>query len=1541
MANTDVIGLKFGVEGGGSISGDSGRRISEELSKIVKSINGKQSTVPKVRLKFDVSEAKKAISDLKQEIKKLEKAGKITVSQRSSGSGTSGGKSSGADKKSADNYKKLSASVKSYYTELEKLEKIKMKSKSVSNTDGTWSTTDEQYKERVANINNLKVAYDKLGITVDKDGRLQMNSAKALGITEEQRLALLNQVQSATTNFAINNEKNSTQVQAAWDKNAAKVHDYILRMREVASKNPEVADMMDELDRLASSGDASNLDALTGKFAQLQQKIRESGSDVETWGQKMSKTLGTRIRSLLSGIVVGKVTQYLRQVYTNVVKLDEAVVNLQIASGKTREETQKMVREYADLAKQIGATTVEVANAADTWLRQGYSAEEAGVLIKNSMMLSKLGQMESAEASTALTSAMKGYGVSVQESIDIVDKFTKVDMEAAASAGDIATAMAETAASANAAGVSMDTLIGYIATVKEVTQDGAESVGTFMKTLFARMNQVSAGNFIDEETGEALNDVETVLDKLGISLRDTNGQFRATSDVLDEVAARWESFDSVEQHAIATAMAGTRQQEKFLVLMQNYEDAMKYAETATNSSGTAAEKYEAHLNGIAGKLDALTATFERFSQTLLDSDIVIVLLDSLTGLLTVLDGILSFADGFLVKVALVIAATVGLTVAVSALQKKLKLTITDWASFVAALKAGATSIGNAMKSLVSNPYLYLVTLLALFTTYADKLPAHAQIIVGALLLIGTGVAVFLSTTSKAINAFMTSNIVGWVLLGITAALSGIAALIKGFQSIANRSTIAKEKAVEAAKKSKEELEEVRNQVEELNKELESCRDRLQELQDLSNNGKITLVERQEKDRLEGAVAKLEAEKALLEDIEKIKAEQAQKDAANAVKKSRERQDPDRMTGFFRTWVIDDTTDEEDINEIIANWDNATSEERKLAIDYYNQISTQAEALTYHTGDNLEQWQKDANDAYNYYYELMHKMSVAQGNYDTVWNSALTMDRFGGVKELLTGVLSNGALDADGLKSLYDSNEQFKEFVDYLTTIGLFSWDDTDKVSGLVNQVNAIVHGADVVTKKKKSLLDIMNGIRGSYDALSGAIDDMSNTGILSADTVAKLLDPKEGFPGLEKYLTKTAGGYTIAEDAIDQFTTEALQSYIDAVNNAEEGTAEYYTAMENLENAVGAFSTLRMEQEIARATDALESEKEAWEGRLDNYKELIDIRKELIDSYVEELSYQNELEKKQQNLSNIQTRLAVARLDTSAAGQARVRELEAELEKAQEELDDITLEHAVDELKKQLDDEYSEYEELARSQIDEITSSIENVAKTINDTLSWLPEDIAEEITGKLAEYNKAKTSASITPNNVTSTPSSGLGEFVDNHLEESSKTAEDYKVAIGMILLSAELNGSYADKTYAQTTRTLMESITDVEALKDLYEKVCKKYGKTPIYHTGGFVGGYSILSSNEEFAKLLKGEFVSTPAQMKRFMEGTLPQIAGYASSNSSNQFNAPLVEINCDNVTAEAMPELKRVVDEAVERIQKQLDSGMSRTGFKGKTVRRMTI
>ena len=59
----------------------------------------------------------------------------------------------------------------------------------------------------------------------------------------------------------------------------------------------------------------------------------------------------------------------------------------------------------------------------------GYNQQETNTLIKNSMVLSKVGQLESAEATKYLVSAMKGFNIEAQNSISIVDKLSAVDLE--------------------------------------------------------------------------------------------------------------------------------------------------------------------------------------------------------------------------------------------------------------------------------------------------------------------------------------------------------------------------------------------------------------------------------------------------------------------------------------------------------------------------------------------------------------------------------------------------------------------------------------------------------------------------------------------------------------------------------------------------------------------------------------------------------------------------------------------------------------------------------------------------------------------------------------------------------------------------------------------------------------------------------------------------------------------------------------------------------------------------------------------------------
>lgn len=156
------------------------------------------------------------------------------------------------------------------------------------------------------------------------------------------------------------------------------------------------------------------------------------------------------------------------------------------------------------------------------------------------------------------------------------------------------------------------------------------------------MSAIKSGNLIDPETSENLSDVETVLSGLGIKLRSSNSEFRNFGDVLDEVAGKWSGFSTTQKAAIASAFSGTRQVDKFRILMSQYGTATKYATDATNSQGSALDKYQnSYLKSVEASQDRLTASFEQFSNTVLNSDLVAGTFNAGAGLLGFLNKIIS------------------------------------------------------------------------------------------------------------------------------------------------------------------------------------------------------------------------------------------------------------------------------------------------------------------------------------------------------------------------------------------------------------------------------------------------------------------------------------------------------------------------------------------------------------------------------------------------------------------------------------------------------------------------------------------------------------------------------------------------------------------------------------------------------------------------------------------------------------------------------------------------------------------------------------
>lgn len=357
-------------------------------------------------------------------------------------------------------------------------------------------------------------------------------------------------------------------------------------------------------------------------FANLKSRIDAEGLSGNSWFGELKRATGQIAQFAgVYGMFQNTVMQIPYKAITAVKDYDAAMTNMQMATGISNTQAQELMNTYSDMGKQLKVTGVDVATSATEWMKQGKTIEESNKLAQDSIVLSKIGDLSSDDATRTITAAMKSYDLNESQVMDFVDQISAIDMASATDVGGLADAFNEVAANANQAGISTKQLLSYAAVIGETTQEGMSSVGTSLNAIFSRMGNIKLSRLKDYQNGgEDLSNVETVLRGVGISLRDTDGEFRNFGDVLDETAGRWSEFGTVQQRAVAQAFSGTNHMNDFMVLMQQYSKAQEYMQIADDASGTSMEKYSAYTDSLEGKLEGLKSTFESLSSTVLDSD---------------------------------------------------------------------------------------------------------------------------------------------------------------------------------------------------------------------------------------------------------------------------------------------------------------------------------------------------------------------------------------------------------------------------------------------------------------------------------------------------------------------------------------------------------------------------------------------------------------------------------------------------------------------------------------------------------------------------------------------------------------------------------------------------------------------------------------------------------------------------------------------------------------------------------------------------------
>lgn len=353
-------------------------------------------------------------------------------------------------------------------------------------------------------------------------------------------------------------------------------------------------------------------------------------------GQSVFQRFGGSLREAFSTFTMAdmlqdgiyKIIDAGKQGLETVKEFNDLKTDLAMATGEGKAYVNDLMKSYNDLGQELGAITSDVASSADSWLRQGRTMAETNQLIQDSMVLSKDAQMDSEQASKVLTATLNGFQMSADQAGHINDVLTSIDLQSASDAGGIGEALSRTASMANNAGVSLEKTAAMIATIKDVTQQSDETIGTSVKSILSRMNNIKVGKFVDDETGESLNDVEKVLGKVGISMRDVNGQFQDSEITIDSIAEKWGTFDKNTQKAISTAVAGTRQINSFISVMDNWDKVQSLTDVAFNSDGTAQKKFEEnYMTSLEAKTNALKASMENLATTVVSDDMYAGFLD--------------------------------------------------------------------------------------------------------------------------------------------------------------------------------------------------------------------------------------------------------------------------------------------------------------------------------------------------------------------------------------------------------------------------------------------------------------------------------------------------------------------------------------------------------------------------------------------------------------------------------------------------------------------------------------------------------------------------------------------------------------------------------------------------------------------------------------------------------------------------------------------------------------------------------------------------
>lgn len=338
------------------------------------------------------------------------------------------------------------------------------------------------------------------------------------------------------------------------------------------------------------------------------ENYKKSVSDVHAKEQLIGRLRGVAERWFSIYAAVRLVEKAIYSVINTIKELDATITEIAIVTNMTQEDLWNQMQSYTDLAQQYAASISGVYKVSQLYYQQGLQTKEVMELTEQTLKMARISGLDYAEATDYMTNAVRSFKMEMDDAQRVVDVYSAIAAKSATNVAELANAMSKTASSAQAVGASFENTTAMMAVMIETTRESSQNIGSALKSIISRYGELkeNPATLVDSEGEElSLNKVDKALKSVGITLQDTNGQFRAFDDVIMELSEKWDTIDTNTQRYIATIMAGNRQQSRFLALVSSYDRLKELSEEAANSEDAAQLQYLKTLDGVEAKLQQI------------------------------------------------------------------------------------------------------------------------------------------------------------------------------------------------------------------------------------------------------------------------------------------------------------------------------------------------------------------------------------------------------------------------------------------------------------------------------------------------------------------------------------------------------------------------------------------------------------------------------------------------------------------------------------------------------------------------------------------------------------------------------------------------------------------------------------------------------------------------------------------------------------------------------------------------------------------------